>query len=255
VTRLSLTEVGYHEQGAVMDHDEARAVAQVEYDRLLEVLDRLDDRAWAQPTDCAGWDVKAIAGHLLGMMEMLADAEEAQRQQKAAHEAAARTGGYRIDALTELQVREHADLSADEVRSKMRSSVAGALAARFDAPAELREVPYDPGPPFEGTWTLGYLWETILTRDPWMHRVDICGSTGAPLVLSADHDGRIVADVVDEWGARHGRAFHLELSGPAGGVFQRGDGGPAIQLDAVEFCRILSGRGTGEDLLAHTVPF
>ena len=38
----------------------------------------------------------------------------------------------------------------------------------------------------------------ILTRDTWMHRVDISRATGRDLVLTAEHDGRIVADVVDE---------------------------------------------------------
>jgi hypothetical protein len=32
-------------------------------------------------------------------------------------------------------------------------------------------------------------------------------------------------------------------------------GGPTIELDAIEFCRTLSGRETGTDLLATEVPF
>ncbi|MDX1382582.1 MAG: hypothetical protein R3190_03005, partial [Thermoanaerobaculia bacterium] len=43
------------------------------------------------------------------------------------------------------------------------------------------------------------LFDTILTRDTWMHRTDLAEATGRPLELTADHDGRIVADVVAEW--------------------------------------------------------
>ena len=88
-----------------------------------------------------------------------------------------------------------------------------------------------------------------------MHRVDISRVTGRSLVLTPEHDGRIVADVVAEWARRHGCSFRLELTGPAGGTFIKGDGGEAITLDAVEFCRILSGRAVGAGLLTQEVPF
>jgi hypothetical protein len=64
-----------------------------------------------------------------------------------------------------------------------------------------------------------------------------------------------VADVVDEWAQRHGRPFELVLTGPAGGRWQVGTGGERIELDAVEFCRTLSGRVEGHGLLATAVPF
>jgi hypothetical protein len=105
------------------------------------------------------------------------------------------------------------------------------------------------------SWKMGYLLDTILTRDAWMHRVDIARATGRELALTAEHDGRIVADAVGEWARRHGQPFSLELTGPAGGTFTRGSGGEAINLDAVELCRIFSGRGVGGGLLTHEVPF
>ncbi len=80
-------------------------------------------------------------------------------------------------------------------------------------------------------------------------------ATGAELVLTADHDGVIVADVVAEWAARHGQPYTLHLTGPAGGSWASGERGPLIESDAVEFCRVLSGRGHGDGLLAIQVPF
>ena len=72
-----------------------------------------------------------------------------------------------------------------------------------------------------------------------MHRADICRATGANHVLTADHDGVLVADVVAEWIARHGQPCTLRLTGPAGGSWETGDGGPVIETGAVEFCRAL----------------
>src|SRR4051794_14301086 len=82
------------------------------------------------------------------------------------------------------------------------------------------------------TWRMGFIFDVILTRDTWMHRVDVVRATGRPHELTADHDGRIVADVVGEWARRHGRPFSLELTGPAGGTFARASSGPELTLDA-----------------------
>ncbi len=45
------------------------------------------------------------------------------------------------------------------------------------------------------------------------------------------------------------------LTGAAEGRFGFGRGGPAVELDAVRFCRILAGRAPGEGLLAVQAPF
>jgi hypothetical protein len=102
---------------------------------------------------------------------------------------------------------------------------------------------------------LGFLVDVILTRDPWMHRIDIARSTGAELVLTADHDGVIVADLVAEWAARHGRPYELHLTGPAGGEWARGTEGSKITMGAIEFCRAIGGRAQADGLLGAQVPF
>ncbi|HEX7162912.1 MAG TPA: hypothetical protein VF223_16965 [Trebonia sp.] len=113
----------------------------------------------------------------------------------------------------------------------------------------------DPAGTSPERWAYGYLTDVIGTRDTWMHRSDIAEATGRPMVLTTDHDGLIVADVVREWAARHGQSCSLTLNGPAGGSWTWGQGGPGYELDAVQFCRILSRRGQGEGLLATAVPF
>jgi hypothetical protein len=66
-------------------------------------------------------------------------------------------------------------------------------------------------------WTYGYVVETIATRDNWMRRMDIAAATGRTPVLTADHDGVLVADVAREWAGRHGQPCALTLTSPAGG--------------------------------------
>ena len=238
-----------------LGHDEAMRLAAAEYDRLLVLADDLGADDWAQPADCAGWDVRAVLGHLLGMLELQADPEERARQIKTAAETAARTGGLRLDAMTALQVREHAHLSTDELKRALHQAAPAGLAARRATTAGQRAAAYSPGLPGEGPWTVGYLFDVIHTRDPWMHRIDICRATGRKAVLSAGHDGRILADEVADWASRHGPPFTRTLTGPAGGSFCAGESGPELELDAVEFARILSGRGRAPGLLATAVPF
>ena len=110
------------------------------------------------------------------------------------------------------------------------------------------------------TWSLGYLIDVILTRDTWMHRLDLARATGQAPTLTADHDGVIVADVVLEWARRHGRPYRVELTGPAGGCWSSGIGGDEIVMDAADFCRVVAGRpGPAGDgpvgLLVTQVPF
>jgi uncharacterized protein (TIGR03083 family) len=240
---------------APLSHAEAMALAQTEYQRFLSLLESLPTRAWQQPTECPGWDVRAMAGHLLGMLEHTQDPAEQARQNQLAAARAEQAGVFWIDALNALQVDEHADLSPEQVVAAYRHGLPGALAARTNAPEPLRAQPFNPGPPFNEEWTLGYLLDVILTRDVWMHRIDVCRATGQPLVLTSDHDGRMVADVVREWAARHNQPFRLVLTGPAGATFEHAADGPAFELDAIEFCRALSGRGSTPAPLDQTVPF
>ncbi len=112
--------------------------------------------------------------------------------------------------------------------------------------------------PVHESWKLGYLIETIYLRDLWMHRIDVAHALDQTAQLSADHDGRIVADVVAEWARRHGKPFVLELRGPAGGTYTQNQSLPEperILLDAVDFCRTLAGRAHATGLLTTIVPF
>lgn len=238
----------------VLARPESTGLAQSETERMVELLRSLDDDDWSARTDCPAWDVRAMAGHVLGMTETFSSLRNFARDMRAGGKAAGE--GPFIDGLTAVQVRDHAELERSELIRRLADT--GPRQARWRASRRLmRRIPMKQDTPDGGveTWRAGYLFDIILTRDTWMHRVDISRATGRELTLTPDHDGRLVADVVAEWARRHGEPFTLELTGPAGGSYVQGTGGEHIAIDAVEFCRILSGRATGTGLLTQRVPF
>ncbi|MEV6243085.1 maleylpyruvate isomerase family mycothiol-dependent enzyme [Lentzea sp. NPDC051838] len=235
---------------SALDRDTAMQLARTEYERVVALLSGLSAQDWARPTDCPDWDVRAMAAHMLGMAEMSASIRESMRQVKAAEKA----GGVFIDALTELQVAERTDMSPAAIAARYTEVAPRAVKGRRRTPWFVRRSKMGAAQEINGrdeVWSLGFLIDVIMTRDPWMHRVDISRAVGVPMELTADHDGVLVDDVVREWAARHGQPFTLRLTGPAGGKW--GSGGPELEFDAVEFCRALSGRGNAA--LQTEVPF
>lgn len=236
-----------------LDRDTASRLAATEYERFVAVLRDLDPPDWSRPTECTGWDVRAMAAHVLGMAEMAASVREMARQSRLAGKA-----GGGIDALTALQVREHADLDGAAIVAGLAATAPRAVRGRrrTSRVAGRIKLPEEQvvGPDREW-WRIGFLVDVVLTRDVWMHRGDVCRATGRELQLTPGHDGVLVADVVAEWAQRHGRPYRLRLTGPAGGEWSSGTDGEESELDAVEFCRMLSGRGSGPGLLSQQVPF
>jgi len=239
---------------AALPRDTAMRLAETEYQRFSDLLRSLDPGDWAKQTECPGWDVRAMAAHALGMAEMAASIRENNRQLRLARA----RGGEFIDSLTALQVEERQDMAPAQITARFAARAPKAARGRRRAPWFIRRRIMPDRQTVGGreeAWTLGFLIDVILTRDPWMHRADIARATGARHDLTADHDGVLVADVVAEWAARHGQPYTLRLTGPAGGSWTIGSGGTVIETDAVDFCRALSGRGHADGLLAAQVPF
>ena len=235
-----------------MNHADWMSAATEEYRRLDALLGELDTADWSRPTDCSEWDVRQVVAHLVGAAESNARVRELLRPAWLGRKA--RPGEPGVDGMNAVQVAERDDVAPAQLRSDLADAGRRGVRARSRLPRPLRALRIPFGPPL-GVRSLGYLMDRIYTRDAWMHRVDIARTTGRPLLLTADHDGRIVADVVSEWARTHGRPYSLVLTGPAGGSWTEGTGGEAISMDAVEFCRVMSGREAGSGLLATTVPF
>jgi uncharacterized protein (TIGR03083 family) len=237
---------------STLDRRTARRLAATEYDRFLSQLHRLQSEDWTKLTDCPGWDVRALVGHVVGMTEMSASVPEQLKQMRAAGKA----GGEFIDALTALQVSKHVGDSTEQLVARFAAVAPKAAKGRGRTPGFLRgrtmPMLQTVGSSKEA-WTFGYLIDVILTRDPWMHRVDLARAAGLDVELTGEHDGVLVSDIVKEWAGRHGQPCTVQLSGEAGGRWAFGSGGTEVSGDAVDFCRGLSGRG--EPALATPVPF
>lgn len=239
-------------------HDRDRAMREAEeaYRRFAVATTRLTPDQWRLPTDCTGWDVRTMAGHVLGAMRSAASVRELVSQQREIKARVKREGGSETDAMTAVEVARTASLSTDELVAELQAMVGPATRGRRRTPGLLRRrftFPVEV-PGLTERWTLGYLNDVILTRDAWLHRIDLARAVGAEPELTADHDGWVVAGVAREWLERHGQPVDLVLEGPAGGRFGDPDA-QELRLDAVEFCRITSRRERRDGLLDVAVPF
>lgn len=204
---------------------------------MLELLRTLGEADWPLPTDCTAWDVRPVLGHLVGAAEGFASPPEMD-------------GTRPVDGGNAVQVAERADATTSELIARYEVVIPSALRWR----RRLRWIPVsmdDDG----GRFSMRELYEVVLTRDIWIHRVDISRATGRAMVLTPEHDGRIVEDCVIDWAKKHGRPFNLLLTGRAGGGFESHAGQVPVEIDAVEFVRALSGRGKPSATMGTRIVF
>jgi uncharacterized protein (TIGR03083 family) len=234
-------------------HDEAMAIAAVENHRLWKLLIDIKPDEWTLPTDCTRWDVRAVVVHLIAQAEAQASIVEFVRQTMAGRKLMEEIGGiYPVDGMNEAGLRARSHLKPEELSDLWSRVAVEALRFRRRMPAPIRALPLlrlD-----RGLWKpLGYLYDIGFTRDVWMHRVDLSRAIGRTFDATAQHDGRIVADIIAEWATTHTDPFTLKLTGLAGGTYVRdsADPGDCLEVDAIDSCRILSGRGTPVGVLHH----
>jgi uncharacterized protein (TIGR03083 family) len=240
-------------------HGEAMRITAVENATFGTLLHELGPQDWEKPTDCTGWSVRDIAVHLIGSAQAQANPIEFARQVIAGRPLTAEIGGHHwVDGVNEAQLRARTAWTPQTLPELWARHAAAALKARRRMPAPLRALPLLPiGTALDvhiGWQPMGYLFDMGFTRDVWMHRIDLATATGMAPHLTAEHDGRILADIVAEWSRRHGQPYSLTLTGPAGNDFHIGDGANPQTIDAVEFARILTGRAEGPGILRHKLP-
>ncbi len=245
---MAVTDI---ETVARIDRREAPNLARDEYMRLDSLAAQLAPDEWGRPTDCPGWTVREVIAHVTGTMAGTS-LREGARQRKVTGQRMQASGRTFLDEMNELHIDDRRGLAEDALATEMHDRIEPAVKARRRVPALLRRMPI---PASDTRMTMGELLDVVLTRDVWMHRIDVCRAVQRAPELTPAHDGRLVADVVRDWADRHGRPFVLNLTGAAGGNFTRAGDGPTIELDAVEFCRTLSGRAPAEGLLGTPVVF
>lgn len=233
---------------------EARVIAGEEFVRFAALTASLSADDWTRPTDCEAWDVRKVALHVLGSGDAQASFPVFVHQLRRGVPLNKEIDSHHwVDGMNELQIRERSHLSDDDLVAQLSAVGPKAVRGRWRTPPPMRYLPIPFGPPI-GWVSLKYLLDVGFTRDVWAHRIDICQATGREMHLSPDHDGRLVADIVAEWASIHGQPFELVLEGPAGGKFTQGSDGERVDIDAIEFIRVLSGRLPGTGVLSHPLP-
>ncbi len=233
---------------------EAHVLAMTEFARFAELVSTLTDEEWAMPTDCPGWDVRKMSLHVLGSADAQASIKEFVHQFRRGKRLNKEIDSHHwVDGLNELQIRERDHLSNDELVTQLASVGPKAVRGRWRTPPPARYLPLPFGPPI-GWAPLKYLLDVGFTRDVWAHRIDIHTAIGRPMHLTADHDGRLVADIVVEWADIHGEAFELVLEGAAGGKYSHGVDGERVEIDVLDFIRTLAGRLPGTGVLSNPLP-
>jgi uncharacterized protein (TIGR03083 family) len=242
---------------SALDHREAIALQGVELQRFLDVVRTLEADDWGRPVGLDGWDVRQVVLHVLATSEMSASPFETLRQQRRARSHRRRHGVGHDAALLAVQFEARATLTPQQIVDRLADAAPRAVRRRSKLVGWFRRhthVRLDGRVPERVT--LGSLVDVIALREPWMHRLDVCRAVGRSPVLTSDHDGRIVADAVRDWAARHAAPLTLVLTGPAGGAFRSGEGGESIARDAIDWSRAVAGRGEHPSgLLATPIPF
>lgn len=236
------------------------------------VLAGLSGADWSRDTVCDKWNVHDIVGHLTGQAEEIIwpwllpvhDRKAAKAHPELAW----------LDAHMQLQVDKYHGVPDSGLQDKFADVWPKANRVLHRRPGVLRNrtTKFDER---EGARQprvqLGYLFDVIYLRDLWMHRDDVCQAVGHPLRLDR-HDAGIVEQAIRDLGTYYWEhePIILELTGPAGGTWQLGEGEPVatVRLDAVDYMRTLSGRakhpeitvvsgdpGMAEKVAAARVPF
>jgi uncharacterized protein (TIGR03083 family) len=220
---------------------------------MLALLRRLELADWARPTDCSAWTVRDMAGHLLGAAEGFSNPLEMLHQywDGASLVRDGRTDGSQsVDGANAVQVADRAGLAVPQLIDRYEAVIDRVVRWR----QRLRHLPGGMDD-VARRFTFRELFEVILTRDTWMHRLDISRATGADFEVTPEHDGRLMADSVRDWASGHGQPFRLLLTGPAGGGFRRGESRETIRIEALEFARLLAGRSGGSGVLDTRIVF
>lgn len=260
-----------------LGHQEAGSMARVELERFIALLETLAEDDWLKPTYCTLWNVRQIVSHQAGAYAGFASGAEFRRQWGPPPQP--KPGQMTVDAVNDIQVADRAQTTPAELIAELRQVGPKAIASRQRIPAFIRGLRFDAesflygwrpldilralrwpyGPIAAGTMRLDYITDLIYTRDTWMHRMDICQATGREIILTDDHDGRMMALVMRDLAdllknVLNGGTVAYDIPGPGGGCWKFGPAStPAatLQMELLYFNVLASGRITPAEARAQ----
>lgn len=271
----------------LLSHKEAGAMARVELERFIALLETLSEDDWRRPTYCTLWNVHQMVSHQAGAYAGSASWAEFKRQWGSPP--TPKPGQMTVDAINDLQVADRAQATPAELIAELRQVGPKAVANRQAIPALIRGLRFDPQSflyawrpldivralrwPYEPTFVsfshakqalrgrmrLDYITDLIYIRDTWMHRMDICLATGREMVLTDDHDGRMMALVMHDLAEQlkdvlAGKTIVYDIPGPGGGCWTIGPASTraaTIQMDLLYFNVLASARMTSDEARAQ----
>lgn len=198
------------------------------------LLEELPPEAWSQPTDLAGWDVKAVASHIAHLEGRLAGSPEETADVGEPPHVTGLMGLY-----TEVGVVNRRDASPDSIINEIREAATARhtrLLADPPTDASARPDPIFGGVPWD--------WRTLLRNRPldvWMHEQDVRRAVGRPGGLdspAAVHTAEYLAEslgyvLAKRVGAPAGTTAVLEIEGSAPYAFAVNDAGRGERLPDV----------------------
>lgn len=270
-----------------LSHKEAGTLARVELERFIALLETLSADDWQRPTYCTLWNVHQMVSHQAGSYAGSASWAEFKHQWGSPPRP--KPGQMTVDAINDLQVADRAQATPAELIAELREVGPKAVANRQGLPAFIRGLRFDPesflyawrpfelvralrwpyGPNFvsfnhakqalRGRMRLDYITDLIYIRDTWMHRIDICLATGREMVLTAHHDGRMMALIMRDLAEQlkdvlNGQTVAYDIPGPGGGCWKIGPAftpAATIQMDLLYFNVLASARMTPDEARAQ----
>ncbi len=239
-----------------LTHKEAGIMSQVEYERLLAVLESLSGDDWQKPTYCQAWNVRDMTAHIAGAVAGSGSFSEFKRQN--IDNPYAKESKDPVDGTNKLQIEERADKTPEELVTEFRQKGQIAVTNRQKLPWPIRKIHLPMGS--LGFASFEYLMDTIYPRDQWMHRYDICAATGKKMVTTPDHDGRLVELVLRDIARKLHNQFKIRtltvrLLGDVDSEYQFGPAATpdcTIAIDLFDFNLRASGRITLAETLGRT---
>ncbi|HEX5090729.1 MAG TPA: maleylpyruvate isomerase family mycothiol-dependent enzyme [Nocardioides sp.] len=226
---------------------------------FLDLLEELGEEEWTAPTDLAGWDVRACAGHTAHLESVLAgNPEETADIGEPAH-----VRGV-MGMYTEIGVVNRREASPDAIINEIREVTTKRHTTLLADPPTDGDA--KPAVIFGGVpWS----WRTLLRNRPldvWMHEQDVRRAVGRPGNMdsaAARHTADYLAESLGyvlgkKVGAPTGTSLVLDMEGSEPFAFEIDDNGrgqrvpvPAdatvtLRMDRESFIRLAGGRCQAE---------
>lgn len=228
-----------------LDHKTSMQLAARENELFAALLRDLDETEWDLQTDCELWSVRDIVAHLIGWAECVSSPKEAAHQVGSMVRRRSEFDNI-VHAQNQVQVEDRRPLSPAQLVETYEETSARMLRVRNVVGVVGKAIPMY-NSLVGGLASVGFVADTIFTRDTFMHRIDISRAAGRELTMGLFQE-TLVADIVRDWAGRIDVPVRVELEGSGGGLFAHEGARVTVRASAPDFCRFMAGRLAEDEL-------